>query len=39
MSKPNSDNVVKAINSKIKALIRYGCGLIKWTKHELRTIK
>ena len=38
-SKLNSGNVVKTINSiKAVALIRYGNGLIKWTKSELRTI-
>ena len=37
-SKLNSGNVVAAINSRAVAVIRYGAGLIKWTKDELRTI-
>ena len=37
-SKLNGGNVIKAINSRAVAIIRYGAGLIKWTKDELRTI-
>ena len=37
-SKLNSGNVVRAINSRAVAFIRYGAGLIKWTKDELKNI-
>ena len=31
-------DVATAINSRAIAVIRYSAGLIKWTKHELRSI-
>ena len=37
-SKLNGDNVINAINTRAVAIIRYGAGIIKWTKEELRNI-
>ena len=37
-SKLNGDNVINAINTRAAAIIRYGAGIIKWTKEELRNI-
>ena len=31
-------NLVKSINSRAVAVIRYGAGIIKWTKEKLKTI-
>jgi hypothetical protein len=35
-SKFNAGNIIKAINSRAVSIIRYGAGLIEWTKEELR---
>ena len=37
-SKLNAGNTIKAINSRAVAVVRYGAGLIKWTKDGLRNI-
>ena len=37
-SKPNGGNVVSAINTRAVSLIRYGAGIINWSKEELRTL-
>ena len=37
-SKLNGKNIINAINSRAAAVIRYGGGIIKWTKEELRNI-
>ena len=37
-SKLNGGNVINAINTRAVAIIRYGAGIIKWTKEELRNI-
>ena len=37
-SKLNAGNIVTAINSRAVAVIRYGAGLLKWTKDELRAM-
>ena len=34
----NSGNTVKAINSRAVSLVRYGAGIIEWTKDELKTM-
>ena len=35
-SKLNGGNVINAINTRTVAIIRYGAGIIKWTKEEFR---
>jgi hypothetical protein len=35
-SKLNAGNIIKAINSRAVSIIRYGAGLIEWTKEELK---
>jgi hypothetical protein len=35
-SKLNAGNIIKAINSRAISIIRYGAGLIEWTKEELK---
>ena len=37
-SKLNGGNVVSAINARAVSIIRYGAGIIKWTKEELRKL-
>ena len=37
-SKLNGGNVINAINTRAVAIIRYGAGIIKWTKEELRNV-
>ena len=37
-SKLNSGNTIDAINSRAVSLVRYGAGIIDWTKEELRKI-
>ena len=37
-SKLNGANVINAINTRAVAIIRYGAGIIKWKKEELRNI-
>ena len=37
-SKLNGGNIITAINSKAVSLIRYGAGIINWTKEEVRII-
>ena len=37
-SKLNGSNVINAINTRAVAIIRYGAGIIKWTKEELRNV-
>ena len=37
-SKLNGGNVINAINTRAVAIIRYGAGIIKWTKEELINI-
>ena len=37
-SKPNGGNVVSAINTRAVSLIRYGAGIINWSKEKLRTL-
>ena len=37
-SKLNGGNIIKVINSKAVSLVRYGAGIIEWTKDELREI-
>ena len=34
----NSGNTFKAINSRAVSIIRYGAGIIEWTKEELRNM-
>ena len=34
-SKLNGGNIIAAINSRAVSIIRYGAGIIKWTKNEL----
>ena len=31
----NSGNVIQAINSRAVSVIRYGAGIVDWTKNEL----
>jgi hypothetical protein len=35
-SKLNARNIIKAIDSRAISIIRYGAGLIEWTKEELK---
>ena len=35
-SKLNGGNTIKAINSRAVSLVRYGAGILNWTKEELR---
>ena len=35
-SKLNAGNIITAINSRAVSMIRYGAGIINWTKEELR---
>ncbi|CAB3979773.1 Hypothetical predicted protein [Paramuricea clavata] len=35
-SKFNAGNIIKAINARAVSIIRYGAGLIEWTKEELK---
>ena len=37
-SKLNSGNTIDAINSRAVSLVRYGAGIIDWTKEELKKI-
>ena len=37
-SKLNAENTISAINSIAVSLVRYGAGVLKWTKEELRVI-
>ena len=37
-SKLNGGNVISAINSRAVAVVRYGAGIIKWTKLELEEL-
>ena len=37
-SKQNSGNLVSAINARAVSLIRYGAGIIYWSKEELRNL-
>ena len=37
-SKLNGGNTFKAINSRAVSIMRYGAGILKWTKEELRAI-
>ena len=37
-SKLNGGNVISAINSKAVSLIRYGAGILNWTKDEVRNM-
>ena len=34
-SKLNGGNIISAINSRAVSIVRYGAGIIKWTKNEL----
>ena len=36
MSRLNAGNVIKAISSRALSVIRYGAGIIEWTKEELK---
>ena len=35
-SKLNAGNIIRAINSRAVSIIKYGAGIIKWTKKELK---
>ena len=37
-SKLNGGNIVSAIHSRAVLLVRYGAGIIRWSKDELRTL-
>ena len=37
-SKLNGGNIVSAINSRAVSLVRYGAGIIRWSKDELRAL-
>ena len=37
-SKLNGGNIVSAINSRAVSLARYGAGIIRWSKDELRVL-
>ena len=37
-SKLNGGNIISAINSKVVSIVRYGAGIIKWTKNELEEL-
>ena len=37
-SKLNGGNIVSAINSRAVSIVRYGAGIIKWTKNELEEL-
>ena len=32
----NSGNIIQAINSRAVSVIRYGAGIVDWTKNELQ---
>ena len=34
----NEDNIISAINSRAVSIVRYGAGIIKWTKNELEEL-
>lgn len=36
-SKLNGGNIITALNSRAVSILRYGTGIIKWTKEELQT--
>ena len=37
-SKLNGGNIISAINSRAVSMIRYGAGIINWTKMELEEL-
>ena len=37
-SKLNGGNIISAINSRAVAVVRYGAGIIKWTKDEMQDL-
>ena len=37
-SKLNGGNIISAINSRAVSVVRYGAGIIKWTKNELEEL-
>ena len=37
-SKLNGRNIISAINSRAVSIVRYGAGIIKWTKNELEEL-
>ena len=37
-SKLNGENIISAINSRAVLIVRYGAGIIKWTKNELEEL-
>ena len=37
-SKLNGGNIISAINSRAVSIVRYGAGIIKWTKNELEEL-
>ena len=37
-SKLNWGNIISAINSRAVSTVRYGAGIIKWTKNELEEL-
>ena len=37
-SKLNGGNIISAINSRAVSMVRYGAGIINWTKMELKEL-
>ena len=37
-SKLNGENIISAINSRAVSIVKYGAGIIKWTKNELEEL-
>ena len=37
-SKLNGGNIISGINSRAVSFVRYGAGIIKWTKNELEEL-
>ena len=37
-SKLNGGNIISAINSRAVSMVRYGAGIINWTKMELEEL-
>ena len=38
-SKMNCGNIAQAISCRAVAVVRYGAGIVEWTKDELQTIQ
>ena len=37
-SKLNGGNIISAINSRVVSIVRYGAGIVSWTKMELEEL-